>query len=244
MSRKPDQADTKAQPPKKKGRTAVRISDADLDGAANGGVKRSRKAKSNKADQVRENILIAALEYFGTLGFDGATTRAIAERAGITHTLVLYHFKSKEQLWIATMEHVLSRYLGGLKESLAASHEETAEAALKTFIQTFVRLSAQYPQIHRIMTSEGNQESERLRWIIDNYLRDHFNLVKDLIRRGQGEGSIRECDPARLYYFIIGVGGTPFTLACEYKLLTGRDVFSETEILRYIAFIYDFVFIH
>jgi AcrR family transcriptional regulator len=242
MSRKAGTTDSKSHAPKKRGRTAVRIADKDLNGSS--GIKRPGRANANKAAKVRENILTASLEYFGTLGFDGATTRAIAERAGITHTLVLYHFKSKEQLWIATMEHVLSSYLGGLKESVDNSHEETAEAALKTFIQEFVRLSAQYPQIHRIMTLEGNQESDRLRWIIDHYLRDHFNLVKDLIRRGQGEGSIRECDPARLYYFIIGVGGTPFTLSCEYKALTGRDVFSETEILRYIAFIYDFVFTH
>jgi hypothetical protein len=63
-----------------------------------------------------------------------------------------------------------------------------------------------------------------------------------MIRRGQAEGSIRQCDAARLYYLIIGAGGTPFTLATEYKALTGRDVFSEAEILRNIAFIYEIAF--
>ena len=57
------------------------------------------------------------------------------------------------------------------------------------------------------------------------------------------EGSVRQCDPARLYYLIIGAGGTPFTLKTEYKALTGRDVFSEAEVLRNIAFIYEIVFI-
>ncbi|HEY2464886.1 MAG TPA: hypothetical protein VGI32_12590, partial [Steroidobacteraceae bacterium] len=33
-----------------------------------------------------------------------------------------------------------------------------------------------------------------------------------------------------MYYLIIDVGGTPFTLRTEYKALTGRDVFSEAEI--------------
>jgi hypothetical protein len=64
-----------------------------------------------------------------------------------------------------------------------------------------------------------------------------------LIRRGQAEGTVRECDPARLYYHIIGGGGTLYTVATEYKAFTGRDVFSEVEILRNIAFLYEIVFI-
>jgi hypothetical protein len=54
---------------------------------------------------------------------------------------------------------------------------------------------------------------------------------------------VRECDSARLYYLIIAVGGTPFTISTEYKALTGRDVFSEAEILRNIAFMYELVFV-
>jgi TetR/AcrR family transcriptional regulator len=63
-----------------------------------------------------------------------------------------------------------------------------------------------------------------------------------LIRRGQADGKVRQCDPARLYYLILGAGGTPFTISTEYKELTGRDVFSETEVLRIVAFIYEIVF--
>ena len=39
------------------------------------------------------------------------------------------------------------------------------------------------------------------------------------------------------------VGLAPFTVAIEYKALTKRDVFSEAEILRIIAFIHDLVFV-
>ena len=39
--------------------------------------------------------------------------RAVADRAEVTHTLVLYHFHSKEQLWIATIGAAL-RVDGGV----------------------------------------------------------------------------------------------------------------------------------
>jgi AcrR family transcriptional regulator len=195
-----------------------------------------------RGDDVRERVLQAALECFGSFGFEGTSTRAVAERAKVTHTLVLYHFQSKDQLWISTMENALRPYILKMKESLEGSKDAPAREGLKTFIEQFVLLSARHPQIHRILTTASNQETERLQWIIDHFLRDHFVLVRELIRRGQAEGSVRQCDPARLYYLIIGTGGTPFTIATEYKVFTGRNVFSEVEILRNIAFIYEIVF--
>ena len=192
---------------------------------------------------IRERILRVSLEYFGTFGFEGTSTRAVAERANVTHTLVLYHFQSKDKLWIATVEEALKSYRAALEVNFESAHERSAKDALTTFIEQFVRMSANHPQIHRLMTMDSNQDTSRLVWIIDTFVRGHFTFVRDLIRRGQAEGSVRECDPARLYYLIIGTGGTPFTVRTEYKALTGRDVFAEAEILRNIAFIYEFVFI-
>lgn len=206
-------------------------------------LKPSKDRPSKKGEIIRERILDAALDYFGAFGFHGATTRAIADQIGITHTLVLYHFKSKEQLWTATVDHVLKKYDNSIRGNLENSDDKTAKASLRIFIEQFVRLSAEHPQVHRILTTEGGQATERLQWIIDNFIRDHYTRLRDLIRRGQTEGSVRDCDATRLYYLIIAAGGTPFTLSVEYEILTGRDVFSESEILRYIAFIYDIVFI-
>lgn len=236
-------AEATAAAPTRGGRTAVRL----VDEAGAPPPKRSsagkRDGKQRRGEEVRERILHAALECFGAFGFEGTSTRAVAERADVTHTLVLYHFQSKDQLWIATMESALSKYAEVIKQDLEQAKLKTAKVALETFIEQFVRMSARQPQIHRILTTEGNQETPRLVWIIENFIRWHFTAIRDLIRRGQAEGTVRECDPARLYYLIIGAGGTPFTLSTEYRATTGRDVFSEAEILRNIAFIYEIVFI-
>ena len=225
------------------GRTAVRLLDDAPVGEVTARTPRKAGVKPRRGDEVRERILAAALECFGAFGYEGTPTRAVAERANVTHTLVLYHYQSKEQLWIATMEAVLKGYSDAMHEHLDAGSERSAKESLTAFIDQFVRMSARQPQIHRILTAEGNQRTQRLEWIIDNFIRWHFTAIRDLIRRGQAEGTVRECDPARLYYLIIGAGGTPFTLATEYKAMTGRDVFSETEVLRNIAFIYEIVFI-
>lgn len=203
--------------------------------------KRPRSRASKRGDDVRERILNAALECFGAFGFEGTSTRAVADRADVTHTLVLYHFKTKEQLWIATIDAALSSYANVMTKHIENS-PPTAAGRLRTFIEQFIRMSAARPQIHRILTMESNQGTSRLDWVIENYLREHFNMVRGLILAAQEEGLVRQCDPARLYYMIIGAGGTPFTVSTEYRSLTGRDVFSETEILRNIAFLFELVF--
>lgn len=226
------------------GRTAVRLDGAEAHPVAvdqKAPVKRRVRA-SRRGEDVRQRVLKSALECFGAFGFEGTSTRAVAEHADVTHTLVLYHFHSKEQLWIATIDNALSQYRKEMEEHLSSAGESAA-MGLRTFIEQFVRMSARQPQIHRILTMESNQDTTRLNWVIENYLRRHFAMVRDLIRAGQEQGLVRQCDPARLYYMIIGAGGTQFTVSTEYKALTGRDVFSETEILRNIAFLYELVFI-
>jgi AcrR family transcriptional regulator len=228
------------------GRVAVRLSDESSLNTPLASTSRAGsrvRSPQKRGNEVREKILQAAIECFGAFGFEGTSTRAVAERAGISHTLILYHFGSKEELWIAMMENALGAYTAGVKEILDAGEGRPAAETLRHFIDQFVKLSAGQPQIHRIMTMEGNQETARLQWVIDNFLRDHFTRVRDLIKRGQAEGSVRDCDATRLYYFIIGGGGTPYTLSTEYRELTGRDVFSEAEVYRNIAFLFEIVFI-
>jgi len=227
----------------KRGRTVVRLPEGTPSAVVPPGAVDEASRVRRRGDDVRERVLRAALECFSAFGFEGTSTRAVAARAKVTHTLVLYHFQSKERLWYATMEDAVGRYTHEMESRLAGQPDKSAKASLATFIDQFVRMSARYPQVHRILTMESNQDTPRLQWVIDRFLRKHFTVVRDLIRRGQAEGTIREGDPARLYYLIIGAGGTLFATSTEYRELTGRDVFSEVEILRNIALMYEMIFI-
>jgi hypothetical protein len=59
--------------------------------------------RTRDPDAKRAAILTAACEEFAEHGFAGATIRAIARRADVTHGLVMLHFSSKEQLFLAAV---------------------------------------------------------------------------------------------------------------------------------------------
>jgi AcrR family transcriptional regulator len=65
----------------------------------------------------KQRILEATDQLFGTVGFDGTTTRDIAERSGVNKALIHYHFGTKDDLLVA----VLDQYYGRLTATLAAA---------------------------------------------------------------------------------------------------------------------------
>ncbi|MFF9044337.1 TetR family transcriptional regulator [Streptomyces parvulus] len=61
------------------------------------------KRRTRQPEVRRAAILEAAREAFANRGFAKATIREIAHRAGVTHGLVIRHFGSKEQLFLAAV---------------------------------------------------------------------------------------------------------------------------------------------
>ena len=76
----------------------------------------SGAAKPRKSEQTRAKILEAALELFRERGYEEATMRAIAEKAGVALGNAYYYFKSKEHL-------IQAFYARTHEEHVAASRE-------------------------------------------------------------------------------------------------------------------------
>jgi AcrR family transcriptional regulator len=64
--------------------------------------------RENQATR-QEQILEAAYEVALRRGIDGLTVRAVAARARLSHSLVLFHFKRKDQLGLALLARAPSR---------------------------------------------------------------------------------------------------------------------------------------
>jgi AcrR family transcriptional regulator len=79
--------------------------------------------------QTRARIISAALCVFGEHGYDRASTREIAERAGVNKPAIQYYFGGKEGLHFACTRHVIGRVSAVLALPLAHAREALSTAA-------------------------------------------------------------------------------------------------------------------
>jgi AcrR family transcriptional regulator len=80
-----------------------------------------------RGEETRARIIAAALKLFGERGFEGASTRDIATSAGVNAPALQYYFDSKEGVYIACVEHIVSRVWQYTSD--AVTHGEQALAA-------------------------------------------------------------------------------------------------------------------
>lgn len=57
-----------------------------------------------KGEQTKYAILVAAEQVFAEAGYRGSSLAAVSERAGVTQSGLLHHFKTKEELLLAVLE--------------------------------------------------------------------------------------------------------------------------------------------
>ncbi len=83
--------------------------------------------KGQRGDDARRRLIDAAIEAFGERGFEGTSTRMLAEKAEVNLAAILYYFGGKEGLYRAAAQHIVDRTV---EQMLAVTAE--IESALKT----------------------------------------------------------------------------------------------------------------
>lgn len=188
------------------------------------------RATRPSADATRDRILDAALDVFSERSFNGATTREIARRAGVTQPLLNYHFSAKDDLWRAAVDRLfatLNAALSARSSGLRGVDELTTQ---KLLIREFVAFSARNPQLHRIITAESKVDGPRMDWLVDTHVRPLYDATTAQFARLSAQGHLPPIAPAHLYYILTGAAPTMFVLAPECRRLSGIDPFSDAVI--------------
>jgi TetR/AcrR family transcriptional regulator len=175
------------------------------------------------ADPTRERILAAALDLFSERSFEGATTREIAARAGVTQPLLNYHFRSKDALWRAavdTLFDTLSEALSVRAEGLRGVDELTVT---RLIVREFIFFSARHPQLHRIITQECKADGPRMDWLVERHIRPLYDATVERFAHLVKRGELPDIAAPHLYYIVTGAGPTMFVLGPECRRLSGLD---------------------
>jgi len=204
--------------------------------------KRAGRRPAEVAGETRRAIVEAALGVFAEVGFDGASLREIAERAGTTHGLIRHYFGSKEGVWRAVVEAANAEYSHALEPSLAQTVGRDAPAeTLKEALREIILVSARHPETVRLLMHEGTRGGARLDHILEQ-IASQRALIEPLFEEVRRRGYLRQFDGEQFFLFMLTAGAVPFALAPLTGRLTGADPLSEDGARRHADWVVSTLF--
>jgi TetR/AcrR family transcriptional regulator len=198
-----------------------------------------RKARRDheRGVQTRQALLDSALHEFAASGFEAASTRAIAARAGVRQGQLTYHFDSKDVLWRAAVDHLFGRFDHEFIAALEPGPDDPVSLFARS-IRALVRSVSRLPELNRIMVHEATADTERLAWIVETHVRARFEQLDTLWRALRACGATElDADPVIIYYTLLGAASLLYVNAAEARRLVGstssHDVIDDQLIERH-----------
>jgi TetR/AcrR family transcriptional regulator, regulator of cefoperazone and chloramphenicol sensitivity len=113
-----------------------------------------------RGEDTRRRLIDTAIEAFGTYGYDGTSTRMLAEQAAVTLPSIQYYFGSKEGLYRAAIGDIVER----MEERLGPVADQARAALADPVVSDSVllaRLGDMLDALVMLIVSSDNPESRK-----------------------------------------------------------------------------------
>ena len=147
----------------------------------------------------RDVILTAGLDAFSQHGFRGTTLDQIAAAAGLSKPNLLYYFPSKDAIYTALLERLLSNWLAPLR-ALDPAGDPRSE--LLGYMRRKLDMSRNYPRESRLFAGEILRGAPRIGGVLSGELKTLVDERAEIIAGWSASGRIAPVDPHHLIFSI------------------------------------------
>ena len=120
-----------------------------------------KKLTRPRADNTRKAILNAAKLLFSRNGYAGTKILAIAEEAGVNHSLIFHHFGNKKKLWVAVKQQMENDHHNNT--GIVPSVSLPWPTFIKTLVVNSITFYQQSGIIHLIQWQRVEGQSKKLK---------------------------------------------------------------------------------
>jgi TetR/AcrR family transcriptional regulator len=201
-----------------------------------------KRAEQQREIETRAAILNAAIAEFAERGFEGASIRAIADRLGLQHPLITYHYRSKDILWRAAAEHAFAQIRTAWDISAPEQSDLSPLARLRQEYATLFRYTVAFPEFHRFMRRETPTNNPRLNWVAETVLAPLLGRLLPQIIEAQKQGLLPVVDPILFHYMMVSLSATPSEFGPEMLVTSGLSFEDPKVVAAYWRFVDETVF--
>ena len=156
-----------------------------------------------KKSATKQRLLDATLKLISEKGYLGATTREIAQEAGVTELTLFRHFGTKERLFEALLSS--HTFLPKLKELLPGLHDLGYEEALQLIAIRFLLSLKERKAMVKIMYSEVTIYPEKIKKLYNNFLEEVRLTLAAYFSDMKKKGLLRDVAPEMAARVFLGM---------------------------------------
>lgn len=180
------------------------------------------KHQNNK----EQAILAAAKEEFFDKGYDGARTTSIARNAGVTHAMLHYYFKTKEQLFERIFQETMGMLVKDILEVFTQTEKPFKERMAEA-LDIHFEVIRQNPRLPLFMIREVASRPERfaiIKNVISTFAGNLLITMQHDIDQAVSNGEISKIDATTLLLDMISLNVFPFIVKPVFEAATGLDL--------------------
>ena len=184
------------------------------------------------AQSKEQQILEAAEREFLEKGYDGARTTSIAKAAGVTHAMLHYYFRTKEQLF----EHIIDKKMSEivpLMTHLFGNSDLPLVKRIEEAVSVHFDFVVANPDLPRFLINEVLPHKERcdlFRSKIENVLYLVDNLQRE-VNEAAASGEVEQFNVLLLFQSVLSLNIFPSVMANMIENLLGDNGQSMKEVL-------------
>ena len=159
----------------------------------------------DEANPVRNMILKEATALFLQRGFNGVSMREIAEACRLSKAGLYYHFKDKEDLFLAILNDNLDAVSAVVRQTRAAV-QNTRERIIFFAHTLFSQLEVNQRAIIRLASQElRNIKPEAQEGFIKKYHEEFIDAVGSMLEEGMQSGDLKPVNPQTAAWALLGL---------------------------------------
>lgn len=177
-------------------------------------------------------ILEAAEKEFLTKGYEGARTTSIAKEAGVTHAMLHYYFRTKEQLFERIIDKKMSE-ITPLLTYLFGNEELPLTERIKEAVSVHFDFIVANPELPKFLINEVLPNKERfvvLKSKIDKVLHQFTNLQKE-VDEAALRGEVEQFNIINLFQTILSLNIFSSVMSLYAENIFREEGFSTNDFL-------------
>jgi len=143
--------------------------------------------KKQDAQNSISKILDATVESISGLGYDGASMIRIAKKAGVSKSLLHYHFKSKEDLVIQALTSITQEIAADIRQQIDVAKPSWVRisSAVDALFDLFISSKERASFVNEMYSTAAH--NERLNDQLKIYHKKQFEVIEEILSTAIGE---------------------------------------------------------